>query len=294
MGIRGLAKVIICGRPNPTTEEILTDAPVAAAEDVDSAVRAAKDSQARWAKSSWVERANVLTELAQRVLLHAEELATLDALDAGIPVTGMQKDVANAVGFLRYFAALASERKGISVEVPGDGINYTIQEPDGVVGRIVPFNHPLQFAAQAVAAPLATGNAVILKPADQTPLSSLKFTELAQDVIPDDLLSVLTGNAGSALVKPRIGFTGSASTGRMVLRDAAGNIKAVSLELGGKNPLVVFPDVEADHVARACITAMNFTRSQGQSCGSPSRVFVHTDTYDEFVVLPHEIYQTRK
>lgn len=274
---------------DPSTEQVLAEVPLAGADDIDAAVTAGLSAQPRWARTPWQERAAALTELASRVEAEAHNFAVLDAIDGGIPVAGMRKDVHNAVSFLRYFAGLASELKGETTEA-STGFNLTLREPFGVVARIVPFNHPVQFAAQAIAAPLAAGNAVILKPADQTPLSALRLAELAEGLLPPGLLSVLTGNGletGSTLVRhpqiPRVGFTGSVSTGRAVLRDAAEHIKTVSLELGGKNPLVICPDVDLDAAAAACVKAMNFTRGQGQSCGSPSRVFVHADVHDAFV-----------
>jgi betaine-aldehyde dehydrogenase len=203
----------------------------------------------------------------------------------------MKKDVQNGVDFLLYFAGLASELKGWTLET-GQGVNYTLREPYGVVGRIIPFNHPIQFAAAAIAAPLAAGNAIVLKPAEQTPLSALRFAELAADLLPAGTINVVTGDGpttGAALVAhpdvPRIAFTGSVATGRAVLKGAAEHIKTVTLELGGKNPQIIFPDVGLEQVARATVDAMNFRRGQGQSCGSPSRVFVHAEIHDDFVEM---------
>jgi betaine-aldehyde dehydrogenase len=275
---------------DPTTEEVIARVPLAGPEDVELAVAAASEAQREWGALSWQERARLLRALAARLQEHASEFCELDAIDGGIPVTGMKKDVQNGVDFLLYFAGLASELKGWTIEVPGAGIDYTQREPYGVVGRIVPFNHPIQFAAAAIAAPLAAGNTVILKPAEQTPVSALRLAELTEDLLPAGVLNVVTGDGpttGSAIAAhpaiPRIGFTGSVAGGRAVLRAAAEHIKAVSLELGGKNPLIVFPDVDIAAVARAAVDAMNFRRGQGQSCGSPSRVFVHADIHDPFV-----------
>jgi betaine-aldehyde dehydrogenase len=275
---------------DPTTEETLASVPLAGPEDIQRAVDAASQAQREWGALSWQERARLLRELARRLQEHATEFCELDAIDGGIPVTGMKKDVQNGVDFLLYFAGLASELKGWTIEVPGAGINYTQREPYGVVGRIVPFNHPLQFAAAAIAAPLAAGNSVILKPAEQTPISALRLAELTQDLLPAGVVNVVTGDGpmtGAAIVAhpgvPRIGFTGSVAGGRAVLRAAAEHIKSVSLELGGKNPLIVFADVDVAAVARATVDAMNFRRGQGQSCGSPSRVFVHAEIHDAFV-----------
>jgi betaine-aldehyde dehydrogenase len=274
---------------DPTTEVAIATVPLGGHEDVDRAVAAAQVGQNEWKRLTWQQRAQLLRELAARLAEHAREFAELDAIDGGIPVTGMKKDVQNGVDFLLYFAGLASELKGFTIETP-QGVNFTRREPYGIVGRIIPFNHPIQFAAAAIAAPLAAGNSVILKPADQTPVSALRFAELAADVLPPGVFNVVTGDGpttGAAIVAhpliPRIAFTGSVPTGRAVLRAAAEEIKAVSLELGGKNPQIVFPDVDLEKVALATVDAMNFRRGQGQSCGSPSRVYVHADIHDDFV-----------
>ena len=274
---------------DPTTEKTIATVPVAGADDVDRAVAAALKGQEEWRRLTWQQRAQLMRELAQAVAANAGELAELDAIDGGIPVTGMKKDVQNAVDFLLYFAGLASEVKGWTIET-AQGVSYTRREPYGVVGRIIPFNHPIQFAASAVAAPLAAGNSVILKPAEQTPVSALRFAELAAPILPPGVLNVVTGDGpttGAAIVShplvPRIAFTGSIATGRAVLRATAEEIKMVTLELGGKNPLVVFPDVDVRQVAVATVDAMNFRRGQGQSCGSPSRIYAHEAIHDEYV-----------
>ena len=264
---------------------------VAAAEDLDvaRAVEAASDAAPAWAALGWQERARRLGELADRVAAHAGELARMDAVDGGIPVDGMVKDVANAVATMRYFAGLASELKGQTIEAPGGGLNVTLREPYGVVGRIVPFNHPIQFAASGIAGPLAAGNSVVLKPGDATPVSALRLAELSRGLLPPGVLNVVTGGlaAGVALVAhpgvPRIAFTGGVPSGRAVARAAADNLKHVSLELSGKNPLIVFPDVDVPSVAAAAVQAMNFNRGQAQSCGSPSRMLVHESIREQFV-----------
>jgi betaine-aldehyde dehydrogenase len=276
---------------NPATEEPLALVAEASAPDVDRAVTAAADAARIWRNEPWPKRAAAVFDLAQRLADEAETFATIDALDAGIPIRGARRDVANAVSYLRYFAGLASELKGHTIESPAGELDLTLREPFGVVGRIVPFNHPLQFAAAAVAAPLIAGNAVVLKPAAQTPISTLHLAALAADLLPAGTLNVVTGgaDAGSALVRHskvgRIGFTGSVATGKAVLRDAAEQVKTVTLELGGKNPLIVFPDVEPGQAADLALVGMNLQRTAGQSCGSTSRVFVHEALYDEFAEL---------
>ncbi len=201
----------------------------------------------------------------------------------------MRGDVAGAVAELRYFAGLGGEAKGMTL--PGDPgmLTYTMREPYGVVGRIIPFNHPLKFAAGKCAAPLMAGNAVILKPAEQTSLSALELARLTEDVLPAGVFNVVTGTgaeAGAALAGhpqvPRVAFTGSVPTGRAVLRAGVEHIKHVTLELGGKNPMIVFPDADPQQAARAAVAGMNLRRSQGQSCQSNSRVLVHASVSDAF------------
>jgi betaine-aldehyde dehydrogenase len=273
---------------NPASEEAIAEVAVAGPEDIDAAVAAAAAAAADWRRVPWVARAAAVLALADRIEAEAAELADIDVADAGIPIRGMRRDVANAVSYLRYFGGLASELKGHTLEAPIGSLHMTVREPYGVVGRIIPFNHPFQFAAAAIAAPLIAGNAVVLKPAEQTPLSALRLARLTDGILPAGTVNVVTGGAaaGSALVRHprvrRIGFTGSVATGRAVLRDAADEIKVVTLELGGKNPLVVLPDVSAEAAADIALIGMNLQRTAGQSCGSTSRVYVHADKRDEF------------
>jgi betaine-aldehyde dehydrogenase len=274
---------------DPATEESIAELHEAGEADVDRAVAAAVEAQRSWQATPWADRAAALDLLAARLEQDAETFARLDVVDAGIPLRGMRRDVANAVRYLRYFAALASELKGHTLESPDGSLNMTLREPYGVVGRIIPFNHPLQFAASAIAAPLAAGNAVVLKPSEHTSVSALHLARLAGEVLPAGLFSVVIGAAatGSALVRhpdvARVGFTGSVPGGRAVLRDAADQIKPVSLELGGKNPLIVCPDADVEAAIRLAEIGMNLQRTAGQSCGSSSRVYVHEDVHDEFV-----------
>jgi betaine-aldehyde dehydrogenase len=197
--------------------------------------------------------------------------------------------VSGAVAELDYYAGLAPETRGSTAPPTPDTLSYTLREPYGVVGRIVPFNHPFKFAAGKVAAPLAAGNAVVLKPSEQASLSALELARIAADVLPAGVLNVVTGvgaTAGAALVAHpdvhRLAFTGSVPSGRAVLRGAADGIKHVTLELGGKNPIIVFPDVDVVRAAKAAVAGMNIARCTGQSCGSTSRLYVHTDIAERF------------
>jgi len=203
----------------------------------------------------------------------------------------MHADVAMAADTLRLFAGLAFKIKGATVPASAEHLHMTVREPFGVVGRIIPFNHPIMFAAGKIAAPLVAGNAVILKPPDSAPLSALRMGELFADILPPGLLSVVVGcgpAAGRALVRHpavrRIGFIGSDATGRAIQRDAAEvGVKDITLELGGKNALIAFGDADPDQVADGVVNGMNFARSAGQSCGSTSRLLLHESVADEIL-----------
>lgn len=267
---------------SPVTEETIAHVPDGHTGDVDAAVGAAQLAQPEWSGVSPRERGAIVSQLADVVAEHAEELALLDTIDAGAPVSEMRGDAAAAANLLRFFAGLATEMKGETTPATSKHLHYTTRESFGVVGRIIPFNHPLMFAAGKIAAPLVAGNSVILKPAEASPLSALRIGELFCGVVPEGVLSVVVGDGPSvptAIVRHplvrRIGFTGSEPTGRAIQRDAAEcGVKHVTLELGGKNALVAFPDADPDEVAESAVNGMNFTWS-GQSCGSTSRLLVH-------------------
>jgi len=274
---------------SPVTEEIIAAVPDGDAADIGAAVEAAAPAAAAWRRVAARGRGAIVAELAAVLERHAAELALLDAIDGGHPVTAMHADVAMAADTLRLFAGLAIELKGATVPASAEHLHLTVREPYGVVGRIIPFNHPIMFAAAKIAAPLVAGNAVILKPPDSAPLSALRMGELFADALPPGVLSVVSGRgpaAGRALVRHpavrRIGFIGSDATGLAIQRDAAEvGVKDVTLELGGKNALIAFPDADPDEVAAAVVDGMNFARSAGQSCGSTSRLLLHESAADE-------------
>ncbi len=275
---------------DPTTEQVLATVPDAGPADVDTAVAAAADAASAWQELGWAKRAALLRELADRITQSAEALARLDVRDSGNPISGMRTDVTGATAEITYYAGIAPQTRGSTAPPSPDTLSYTLRQPYGVVGRIVPFNHPFKFAAGKVAAPLAAGNAVVLKPGEQTSLSALELARLAADVLPPGVLNVVTGagsRCGAALVAhpdvPRIAFTGSVPTGQAIMRSASDQVKHVSLELGGKNPIIVFPDVEPTRAARAAVAAMNIARCTGQSCGSTSRLFVHRAVREPFL-----------
>ena len=274
---------------DPSTEAVIGGVPSAGAGDVDSAVRAAQAAAPEWAALPWTRRAELLRELARRIDAASEELALLDTADAGLPIAGSRRDIRSSVHELRYFAGLGGEVKGHTLPGAGPQMAMTHREPYGVVGRIVPFNHPFKFAAGKCAAPLMAGNSVVLKPAEQTSLSALRLAAITEGLLPPGVLNVVTGPAatGAALVDhpgvPRIAFTGSVSSGRAVLRAAAEHIKHVTLELGGKNPMIVYDDADLVQAAAGAISGMNLARSMGQSCQSNSRVLVHRSCEDAFL-----------
>ncbi len=283
---------------DPTTGGRLTDAPDCSAEEVDRVVRAAAQAQRGWARLPARTRAGKVREFAELLRAHTDELATIDALDAGFPLPVMQADVGAAATLLDIMADHALSLGGSTFPLSGN-LHYSLREPYGVVGRIVPFNHPLFFAAGKVAAPLVAGNAVVLKAPDQTPLSSLRMAELATEVFGPDLCAVVSGRgavSGRALTTHplirRIGFIGAPDTGRLIQRQAAeSGVKYVSLELGGKNALVVMPDADLAKAADSAVLGMNYTATAGQSCGSTSRLLLHESIADE--VLASVVTQVR-
>jgi betaine-aldehyde dehydrogenase len=275
---------------NPATGETIARFPRCRAQDVEDAVHSAKAACPDWRGAGPQERAARVLALADAVIEHAEELALLDVAENGSPIREMRGDAHAAAASLRYFAGLALELRGETI--PGDSahLDYTLREPFGVVGRIIPFNHPLMFAGGKIAAPLIAGNTVIIKPSEHTSLSALRLGELAREILPAGVLSVVTGygdEAGDALVTHpevrRLAFTGSAEIGRMIQQRAASRVvKSVTLELGGKNPMVILPEANFDLAIDGALRGMNFTW-QGQSCGSTSRLLVHRSIHDHFV-----------
>jgi betaine-aldehyde dehydrogenase len=265
---------------NPSTGKKIAELPYAGAADVDRAVQAAKKAYMQWHRTPMRERAKCLEALARRIREHRDALGLMDAVDAGNAVSGMRGDMDWTADSLEYFAGLVTEIKGeTSSQGPGH-LNFTRRQPYGVVGKINPFNHPFRFCAEKAAAPLAAGNCVVIKGSEQAPLSSLKLGELCEGILPPGVVNIVTGDAvtGDALVRhpdvPRIGLVGSVEAGRQVAMAGAESLKRVSLELGGKNPIIIFPDADPRSAAAAAIKGMNMNR-QGQSCSSTSRVFVH-------------------
>ncbi len=266
---------------NPAHDEVIGSVPAGNAEDIQLAVDAGKSAFPAWSRLHVDERARHCRQFAAAVRGMARELGMLDAIDSGNAWVPMVEDAKKGASLHDFFAGLGMEMKGETIPTPGGGLDYTRPQPFGVIGRIIPFNHPISFAAGKIAPALIAGNTVVLKPADQTPLSALWMGKLVQECFPAGVVNIVTGDGptcGAALVAHkevrRIAFTGSVETGRAITR--AAGIKSLSLELGGKNPLIIYPDVDVEKAAAAAVAGMNFSASQGQSCGSNSRIFVHS------------------
>ncbi|HEY4071848.1 MAG TPA: aldehyde dehydrogenase family protein [Herbaspirillum sp.] len=273
---------------SPATGEALGSAPDATTEDVNQAVAAAQEGFNTWRRFTPAERAARLRAAAEVIRRHGKELALLDAADGGNPVSEMISDAAAASRQFDFFAGLVTEMKGSSIPMGPDAVNFSVREPMGVVARIVAFNHPFMFTAAKMAAPLAAGNVVIMKPPEQAPLSGLRLAELIGPLFPPGVVNIITGGreAGEALSDhPGIAMVtliGSVPTGRAVMKSAADRLKPVILELGGKNAIIALADADPEAVAVAAVSGMNFTWC-GQSCGSMSRAFLHESIHDEVV-----------
>jgi acyl-CoA reductase-like NAD-dependent aldehyde dehydrogenase len=275
---------------NPATEEVHGRVALANAQDVDRAVRAAEAAQPGWAALSVWERRDFLRKFAGAMRRRAQEVLPLEAADTGNTIASLARDVEISANYIEYFAGLGTELKGDSVPASANGIHFSLREPYGVVARILPFNHPFLFAGAHLAAPLMAGNAVIVKPPETSPLSATIIAELCREVLPPGVVNIVHGPGlptGDALVRHpriwRIGFTGSVPTGMAIQRAAAEvAVKHVSLELGGKNPMIVCADANPAEVAEAAVNGMNFAWA-GQSCGSNSRLLLHESLHDEIV-----------
>ena len=283
--------------PNPATGETLANIAEGDAEDIDRAVRAAGRAfeEGPWGKMTPSERGRIIWRIGDLILEHTDELAQLEALDNGKPFGVAQAaDVPLAADLFHYMAGWATKIEGNTINIsvpymPGANFHaYTLREPVGVCGQIIPWNFPLLMAAWKLGPALATGNCVILKPAEQTPLSALRLAELmAEAGLPEGVVNVVTGfgeTAGAALAAhgdvDKIAFTGSTEVGKLIVQAAAGNLKKVSLELGGKSPNIVFDDAEPGAVEGAA-NAIFF--NHGQCCVAGSRLFVQQGRFDEVV-----------
>ncbi|MFD9337887.1 aldehyde dehydrogenase family protein [Streptomyces sp. NPDC060028] len=275
---------------NPATEEIIATVPAATRDDVDAAVTRAAAAQRGWAAAAPADRARLLRRFASVVDGHIEELARLEVREAGHTIGNARWEAGNVRDLLDFAAGGVERLSGRQIPVAG-GIDVTFLEPLGVIGVIAPWNFPMPIAAWGLAPALAAGNAVILKPAETTPLTVLRLAELALEAgIPEHLFQVLPGRgaeAGDALVEhpgvAKIVFTGSTRVGKQIMAKCADRVKRVTLELGGKSPNIVFAD--ADLEAAAAAAPMSFLDNTGQDCCARTRILVQRSVYDRFLEL---------
>ena len=294
--------------PNPATGEILARVAEGEAEDINRAVRAARTAfeAGPWSRMTPSERGRIIWRIGDLILEHLDELAQLESLDNGKPfAVARAADVPLSADMFHYMAGWATKIEGNTINIsvpymPGANFHsYTLREPVGVVGQIVPWNFPLLMAAWKVAPALATGNTVVLKPAEQTPLTALRLAELiAEAGVPDGVVNVVPGfgeTAGAALAAHhdvnKVAFTGSTEVGKLIVQAAAGNLKKVSLELGGKSPNIVFDDADPAAIAGAA-SAIFF--NHGQCCVAGSRLYVQQGSFNEVVNGVAEIAKSIK
>ena len=277
---------------NPATGEEICQVAEADAADVEKAVQAARAAfEGPWRKLRASERGRMLHRLADLIEKNADQLARLESLDNGKPLSiARAVDVAKTVACYRYFAGWADKVQGKTIPIDGDFFCYTRHEPIGVIGQIIPWNYPMLMQAWKLAPALATGNTVVMKPAEQTPLSALRIGELILEAgYPEGVVNLLPGfgpTAGAAIARhmdvDKVAFTGSTEVGRLIMEAAAkSNLKRISLELGGKSPNIIFEDSDLDEAVEGA--HLGLFVNQGQSCCAGSRVFVEEKIYDQFV-----------
>jgi phenylacetaldehyde dehydrogenase len=282
---------------NPATEETLAEVAHGQAEDIERAVRAARKAFADdspWRRMNASDRGRLIWRISELIEEHGDELAMLESLDNGKPYSvARAADVPLAADLFRYMAGWTTKIEGTTVPIsalpaPGEYLAYTLREPVGVVGQIIPWNFPLLMAAWKLGPALATGCTVVLKPAEQTPLSALRLGELMQEAgLPAGVVNVVTGfgDAGAALAAhadvDKVAFTGSTGVGRLIVKAAAGNLKKVSLELGGKSPNVVYADADLEGAIAGAANGIFF--NHGQCCNAGSRLYVQKQIFDDVV-----------
>ena len=264
------------------------------AEDIEAALDAAHAARVRWGSTAPGERSNILLRIADRLEANLDLLALVETIDNGKPIREtMAADIPLAIDHFRYFAGCIRAQEGSISEIDADTIGYHFHEPLGVVGQIIPWNFPILMAAWKVAPALAAGNCIVLKPAEQTPMSILVLAELIADILPEGVLNIVNGfglEAGKPLATSKriakIAFTGETSTGRLIMQYASENLIPVTLELGGKSPNIFFADVAAhddDFFDKALEGFAMFALNQGEVCTCPSRALVHESIYDRFM-----------
>jgi aldehyde dehydrogenase (NAD+) len=276
---------------NPATEEVIAEVASAEQADVDAAVAAARAAlDGAWSKLSARDRGRLIWKIGERLLDRADEMARLETLHNGKPIFESRHiEVPAAAECFQYYAGWADKIHGETVPVKGNYLTYTLREPVGVVGAIVPWNFPLLLTAWKVAPALACGNTVIIKPASQTPLTALALADIAQQVgLPAGVVNVVTGpgsRVGQMIVEhpgiDKVAFTGDTSTGRQIMKGSADTLKRITLELGGKSPNIVFPDADLDAAIRGATTGIFY--GKGEVCAAGSRLLVDKSIRGEFV-----------
>jgi phenylacetaldehyde dehydrogenase len=279
---------------DPSSGEELAQVAKGSDIDVDRAVAAARRAfdDGPWGRLTPAERGQIIWRIGDLIEEHADELALLETLDVGKPLDASSSaDVPLSANHFRYMAGWATKISGKTTDIsqPGEWLNYTLREPVGVAGQIIPWNFPLLMAAWKIAPALATGCTVVLKPAEETPLTALFLGELIQEAgVPDGVVNIITGfgeTAGAALAAhpdvDKVAFTGSTEVGRLIVHAAAGNLKKVTLELGGKSPNIILPDADLDSAVLGSSLAIFY--NAGEACSAGSRLFAHRDVFDDVV-----------
>ena len=290
---------------NPSRREMICEVGRGTSTEINLAVAAAHRARRDWAAHPAAERGAMLTELGNRLAAQVEDVARVLAAESGNAIrTQSRGEALGAAGVLKYYGGVAGEQKGETLPFGPGLMSYSTREPLGIVGSIIPWNSPLQLGAVKISMALATGNCLVLKPAEDAPLAVLKLVELAADIFPPGVFNVVTGlgeEAGAALANhpgiSKISFTGSSEVGKLIAHSAADRIANVTLELGGKSPCIIFPDAcrpdRVDATARGVVNAMRFAR-QGQSCTAGSRLFVHKSVWDGLMPRVTEIAAAMK
>lgn len=278
---------------DPGTGQVVARVPEGAAEDIDLAVKAARRAfeTGPWPRMKPAERTRLLLKLADLIEAHGDEFAEIETVDNGKPLAVARRGIAGTAEMVRYMAGWATKLNGetVSVSQPGEWHAYTLREAVGVVGQIIPWNFPLSMAIWKLAPALTVGCTVVLKPAEQTPLNALRLGQLFEAAgFPPGVVNIVTGygaTAGAALAThadvDKVAFTGSTSTGKRIVEASLGNLKKVSLELGGKSPVFIFPDADIERATPAAANAIFF--NSGQVCSAGSRLYVHKKVFERVV-----------
>jgi betaine-aldehyde dehydrogenase len=276
---------------DPSTEEVIANVASASAPDVDAAVKAARAAfdSGPWFSTTAQDRGRILNKLADKIRANSAALAELEARNSGKPIVEAEFDIADVATCFEYYAGLANKVLGHVNPVPANALSFTLREPVGVAGQIIPWNYPLLMAAWKLAPALAAGCTCVLKPAEQTPLTALEFANYFEDVgLPPGVVNIVNGfgeTAGAALVAhpgvDKIAFTGSAAVGKIIVKSAADTLKRVTLELGGKSPNIFFPDADWEAAVDGALFGVFI--NQGEVCSAGSRILVEKKIYSKFV-----------